>query len=409
MNKFDKEVRRLAKQAKCATSKEYGERMDFLLKKLHNEDRSNAGKSIHKFSAAKAGFAACVLIAAVAAAVPTTAKVNNMVAQRMKSMSEKEQKVYTMVVDPKKHTREHDTEAMRYSRSLSSDEEMRMASLKMQYEKEGVFPEGEMQIVERLEENAEITCPVLEIWNREFYLPERELTDEELLQIIDVRQKQIYTVENSEVSKKTIALQQEFIQNPNPGENDITEEEAVAKASAYLEAIYGIDVSSMDYTVEFVMGYYLNDGAYGDYEVTFKGNDDWSYQIDLKGETGVPTFIHILKGDLDYANTVSGKSWELTDSDINSAYEGAKEKLFAMFGSDTRIVSSTCEYSVCGDGKVEEGTLYFLFESDNGYTYHYRYMIDEEIMGYFLISENDSLSNHISNKENSYVVMPMEP
>ncbi|MBD5135220.1 MAG: hypothetical protein HDT39_04560 [Lachnospiraceae bacterium] len=406
MNKFDKEVRRLAKQTKCITSKEYEERMDFLLKKLHREDRNKVRKSIFTFSAGKAGFAACILIAAVVVAVPTTAKVNNMVAERMASMSEKEQKVYVGMMDPDKRTREHDTEAIRYSRTLSSDEEMRMNYLSGQYE-EGVFPEGGMKIVDRLEENTEITCPVLEIWNREFYLPERELTDNELLQMIDVMQKERYTAENSEESKKTIAEQQEFIENPNPGEKDITEEEAVAKASAYLQGMYGIDVSSMNYTVEFVMGHYLDDGGYGDYEVIFQGNDDWSYVIDLKGETGVPTDIMILKGDLNYANYVSGQSWEVTENGINSAYESTKEKLFEMFGSDIEIVRSTCEFPIDEDENVTEGALYFLFESDNGYTYHFRYMIDEDMIGYFLISENDSLSLHIS--RNGYVVMPLEP
>lgn len=409
MNKFDKKVRQMAKQTKYPISKEYEERIDSLLKNLRREDRNEVRKSIHKLSPVKAGFAACVLFAAVVVTVPVAAKVNNMVAERMASMSEKEQKVYARMLDSENYTREHDTDAMRYSRELSSDEYMRMDSLMQRYEEEGVFPEGQMQIVDRLEEKMEMTYPVFEIWNREIYLPERELTDDELLQIIDVMQKSRYTVENSEVSKKTINAQQEFIKNPNPTVNDISEEEAVAKASACLEGMCGVDASSMNETVEFVMGYYLDEGEYGDYAVTFKGNDDWSYEIDLKGETGVPTQIWIRKGDVNYASKVSGQTWEVREDRINSAYESTKEKLFAMLGSDMEIVRSTCEFSTDKDGNITEGVLNFLFESENGYTYSFRYMIEEDMIGHYFITENDSLSRHISNEETGYVVMPLEP
>lgn len=409
MNKFDKKVRQMAKQTKYPISKEYEERIDSLLKNLRREDRNEVRKSIHKLSPVKAGFAACVLFAAVVVTVPVAAKVNNMVAERMASMSEKEQKVYARMLDSENYTREHDTDAMRYSRELSSDEYMRMDFLMQRYEEEGVFPEGQMQIVDRLEEKMEMTYPVFEIWNREIYLPERELTDDELLQIIDVMQKSRYTVENSEVSKKTINAQQEFIKNPNPTVNDISEEEAVAKASACLEGMCGVDASSMNETVEFVMGCYLDEGEYGDYAVTFKGNDDWSYEIDLKGETGVPTEIWIRKGDVSYASKVSGQTWEVREDRINSAYESTKEKLFAMLDSDMEIVRSTCEFSTDKDGNITEGVLNFLFESENGYTYSFRYMIEEDMIGHYFITENDSLSRHISNEETGYVVMPLEP
>lgn len=409
MNKFDKKVRQMAKQTKYPISKEYEERIDSLLKNLRREDRNEVRKSIHKLSPVKAGFAACVLFAAVVVTVPVAAKVNNMVAERMASMSDKEQKVYVRMLDSENYTREHDTDAMRYSRELSSDEYMRMDFLMQRYEEEGVFPEGQMQIVDRLEEKMEMTYPVFEIWNREIYLPERELTDDELLQIIDVMQKSRYTVENSEVSKKTINAQQEFIKNPNPTVNDISEEEAVAKASACLGGMCGVDASSMNETVEFVMGCYLDEGEYGDYAVTFKGNDDWSYEIDLKGETGVPTQIWIRKGDVNYASKVSGQTWEVREDRINSAYESTKEKLFAMLGSDMEIVRSTCEFSTDKDGNITEGVLNFLFESENGYTYSFRYMIEEDMIGHYFITENDSLSRHISNEETGYVVMPLEP
>lgn len=407
MKKIDKVIREMAKQTKCPTSKSYEERMDYLLKSLNRTDTNTTRKNIRTFSMFKAGFAACVLCAVVMVAVPVAAKVNSAVTERMEEMNKKEQIVYEEMNDPENITKEHENEAIRYSRELSADEEERMADFRKKYEEEGLFPEGELQIVDQLEENAEITSPVYEVWNREFFLPERELTDEELLQMVDLMQKQAYTVENSDESKNIVNAQHEFLDNPNPGENDMSEEEAIAKASAYLEGMYDVDASSLNKTVEFVLGDYLEDGGYGDYAVIFEGKDKWSYEVDLKGETGVLTKIWLRKGNLDYS-TVIGQPIAVDEKLRNSAYETAKEKLIAMLGSDTKIVRSTCEFSEEEDGNVKCGALYFLFELDDGYTYQFRYIVDENIIGNLYILEHDDLSNHVSREADGFVVIPME-
>lgn len=407
MKKIDKEIREIARQTKCPTSRSYEERMDNLLKNLDGTDTNTTRKNTRTFSPFKAGFAACVLCAVVLVAVPAAAKVNSVVTERMEEMSKKEQKVYEEMNDPEHLTKEHETEAIRYSRDLSADEQKRMEDFWKKYEEEGLFPEGEMQIVEQLEEDAEITSPVYEVWNREFFLPERELTDEELLQMVDLMQKQAYAVENTDEAKTIVSAQHDFFDNPNPGENDMSEEEAIAKASAYLEGMYDVDASSMNKTVEFILGDYLEDGGYGDYAVTFEGEDKWSYEVDLKGETGVLTTIWLRKGGVNYS-TVNGQPVAVDEKLRNSAYETTKEKLIAMLGSDTKIVRSTCEFSVEEDGNVKCGALYFLFEMDDGYTYQLRYIVDEDIIGNIYTFEHYDLSNDVSREADGFVVVKME-
>lgn len=404
MNRLDKKIRKMAKQTGCPVSNGYEERVEHLLENLNGEnvkpERNN------RFSMSRAGFVACALCAALLVVVPVTAKVNSAVTERMEKMSKKEQKAYEEMNDPKNLTKEHEVEGIRYSRELSEDEDKRERELFKKYEEEALFPEGKLQVVDKLEEDMEIVSPLYEVWNREIFLPERELTDEELLQMIDLMHKQGYAVENSAETKKAVAAQKEFMENP--GENDMSKKEAIAKTSVYLESMYDIDASVMEKTAEFVMSDESEDGGYGEYAVTFKGKDGWSYKVNLNGETGVLTGIWSTKGDQTYCIGY-GQSVVVDENLRNSAYERAKEKLIAMLGADTQIVNSTCEFFADEDNKVKDGAIYIPFELDNGYVYQFVYIVDEDILGAvyrYGTKGYGGLSTHVSRED--FVVIPME-
>lgn len=359
----------------------------------------------HFFSMPKTAVAACIFGMTVLVAVPVAAKVNSIVTERMEQMSKEEKQVYEEMNEPENQTKEHETEAIRYSRELSADEDKRMNELWDKYE-EGLFPEGEMQIIDKLEADMEITAPVYEIWNREFYLPERDLTDEELLQMVDLMQKQAYTVENSDESKKWVNAQQEFFENPNPGENDMSEDEAIAKASAYLEGMYNVDADGMEKTVEFTLGVGLEEGGYGDYAVTFKGDEDWSYEVDINGETGVLTGIWLRKVDTTWFFSTAPAT--VNEQIRSTNYEKAKEKIIAILGEDAKIVKSNCEYNEDKDGNAEYGMLCYLFQLENGYVYQICYAIEEDLFNQLYMFEGDDISSHTPREEDGYVIFPME-
>lgn len=77
-----------------------------------------------------------------------------------------------------------------FSRELSIEEKARYDELERKYEKEGLFPEKEVKTVGQ----KDLIGEGVTFYSREcmYYLPEEELTDEELLQIIDFTHKAIY-------------------------------------------------------------------------------------------------------------------------------------------------------------------------------------------------------------------------
>ena len=77
-------------------------------------------------------------------------------------------------------------EADAYSRKLTDSEEEKIISLRKQYEKEGKFPQKE---IKQVKSNENIIEQELYFVTEEskFYLPERTLTEEEMLQIIDLQ------------------------------------------------------------------------------------------------------------------------------------------------------------------------------------------------------------------------------
>ena len=77
-----------------------------------------------------------------------------------------------------------------FSRELSIEEKARYDELEWKYEKEGLFPEKEVKTVGQ----KDLIGEGVTFYSREcmYYLPEEELTDEELLQIIDFTHKAIY-------------------------------------------------------------------------------------------------------------------------------------------------------------------------------------------------------------------------
>lgn len=106
--------------------------------------------------------------------------------ERMEQMSEKEIEHVTAIVNAQ--------EGGRTSRNYTESEAKRYEQLQKQYEEEGLFPEN--LIYELAEgESYDGSRIALDVTERMIYLPDRELTDEELLQIIDMYHKEVYVIE----------------------------------------------------------------------------------------------------------------------------------------------------------------------------------------------------------------------
>lgn len=369
MNKFDKEIVKLAKQSKCPVRKEYEEEIDQLLDKLKSEETKAGKRKVSVMSWRKVSIAACVAVTVFCVSMPVAAEISDYVKERISQMSEEEQEQYRETNDLEKLTKEHETEAIKYSRELSKEEETRYQQLSEKYKEEGLFPEGEMQRVEKLEENAKITALLYEIYNREFYLPERELTDEELLQLVDFQYKLVYSVSQEQDVQEILQGQKEFYENPYPGENDMSEEEAIEKAAAYLKGMCDVDTDSMEKTVEFWLGEGIED--YGDYNVTFKDKEKNTYNVNLNGETGT---LYSIK--LENSLITLTKSKEISEELVVTNYEKAKNIFAGVLGEEVKVVSSSCTYPVDEAGNMKVGSvgvMTYIFELENGEAYYIDY------------------------------------
>lgn len=378
MNKLDKEIKEMAKRTKITTDKKYDAKIDQLLEDIKEDDSHMIPKK--KVSFSKAAIAACAFAAAALICIPVSAKISDYVKERMEQMTPEEQAQYVDANDFQKMTKEHDTEALLYSRDLSADESNRLADLWNKYRDEGLFPDGTLEIVEKLEDGIQIASPIYETYNREIFLPERELTDEELLQMIDFSEKSAYAVSHTDEAQAIIQAQQEFNKNPYPDETDLSQDAAVTRASTYLKEMYGVDCSEMDATAEYWIGYGFG-GDYGDYEVTFTESDNTSYSVDLNGKTGSLSLLKIVKDGVDYG-AYSLSPTTADESFLRSNYENAKKLLTSAFNSDVTVTKATCGYTTTSEGKIENGSVYYFIGLSNDAVYGVQYSIESDFFGF---------------------------
>lgn len=115
-------------------------------------------------------------------------KTENMDSQTNKEVqfeiSETEQAVTSVHTDAEVQTDEQSVETGGIMRAYSDKEKERMAELQQSYQSETAKPEKMIQEVDSAEEVTEGTLCYI-VSTGEYYLPDRELTDEELLEIID--------------------------------------------------------------------------------------------------------------------------------------------------------------------------------------------------------------------------------
>lgn len=109
---------------------------------------------------------------------------------RMEDMTEEESKKLLDDIDNPDYHIEADGDS--YSREYTADEKARMVNLYQQY-KQGVFPEKELQMAYSEEEAGQYELCYLTNGCR-LCLPERELTDEEILEIIEFDIKRDYAI-----------------------------------------------------------------------------------------------------------------------------------------------------------------------------------------------------------------------
>lgn len=361
MNSLDKKIKKIAKRTDCKLSKGYEQQIDLLLKQIKEE--SNVSLT-HRKQRLKLSYAICVLVALLFISIPTVAAVDY-VKERMSKLDESEQEKYQETAE----TTMPDTEAITYSRPFNAEEQQRYAELMTEYEGNGLFPKGELLIVDDSDNTAKQSL-VYENETRTLYLPSRSLTDEELLQIIDFYHKADYSVQQSDVAKQAKETQKE-LENALPGNEAISEEEAAELAAYYIKAMF--DVNSSNIEVDYGETE-ISEGD-GDYLCSYV-DGEFTYNVVLQSSTSQLTSIDMSKAGIDfYAQpaTIDEKVFVLKA-------EEAKKLFFNIYGEETEIESITCSYKKDENNNVPYGNVLYYIELEDGSARRFSYNVNYDML-----------------------------
>lgn len=201
-----------------------------------------AKKKAHRYTGIlrmAAAVAVCIVTVGILS-VPVRAVVTSLVRERMESLPEEE------VAQIAEQIQNQQAEANSSTREYTEGEKTRRGELYAQY-MNGLFPTGELTMVDSEEEAKEHEFCFLTTTGV-FYLPvDRELTDEEILQKIDFERKQDYALQEQraeELAKREAAEREQVKEVVASG--GITEEQAVETATNYLQQVFGLDGSGME-------------------------------------------------------------------------------------------------------------------------------------------------------------------
>ena len=182
--RFDNELRRRAIQSNIRIPDSYGRNVDRILHSLLKKDRKVI--RISKIRRPAAAILACCFLFGSVGVYATVNYVN----VRMHEMND------TEIADCQEDVQDASVDCDTYSREFTEDEKERINKLRTEYATEGRFPANELLQVERFED-IQTDKLVFAVDESTFYLPDRELTDEECLEWIDFHYKRDYSLGQS--------------------------------------------------------------------------------------------------------------------------------------------------------------------------------------------------------------------
>lgn len=327
-SKKDKELLSVMAKETYELPSSYQERVKQTLEALpdhHSEKRCYRRRVI-------AAIPACALLLAV-----TTTSAGSIVGDRMKEMDKEETQRY---VDTLQNLH---INADLYSRELTARESERIKKLNVAYDS-GTFPESELPIFETVSQ-AEGTdyCYIEE--NGTFMLPETELTDEELLQMIDFWTKRDYSLQVHSEENSDLEEEQSDV--------SIEPDEAIEVARGFIESFYDVDISSYDGSTELISTYY---------HTSFQKNDD-----------GYWALVNVEDGQVyDAGLGISQEVWRadrvFNEEQLVESYYMAKDVLEHYLPTGCNITRSCYVYGI-KDDELYNGTAQYIFDCSDGNCY----------------------------------------
>lgn len=178
-DKFDQKLFQMAEEEKIMIPESLNDRVEDTLVSLSPKHK------VYKMNIRKALVLAAALVMLLS--ITATASVG-ILRERMEAMNREKIEEYFLQISNRQIPNDN------YNRYFSDSEKQRMEVLQEKYENEGRFPKGELTLIDQPEQYKGKNVAYYASAGT-FFFPEEEMSDEELLQIIDFRSKRDYSLQ----------------------------------------------------------------------------------------------------------------------------------------------------------------------------------------------------------------------
>lgn len=297
--------------------------------------------------------AAAAMLVIAAVSIPVQAGIRYLVKQRMESIPRIELESILSMLSTQP------VNADSFSRDYSVQEKERMAGLFKSYQN-GTFPEGELLI---LEADAQIPENTL-CYEKSagcFYLPDRSLTDEELLQIIDFNYKRDYSLTLDPQVQSEMAMrekeQEEIRAQVQEQPNSISESNAASAAQKWMDSFFGISTDGMEETI------YLDNDSFDipTYHITYDIQSNCYYYFSISTIDGtIISFKRNIASWLDLPPVTESQARLQMPENYRAALKILKEQI----GIHDDFTNVSCCYVAQEGTIVSENLAYYFITSD---------------------------------------------
>lgn len=352
-SRLDREISRRLLQEVPTEPTVKNSRIDQLLCRVRAEDVQDNSKVVRAFSYRTA-------VAAVGAAIMLTtgtyAAVDNY-HEHLQSMSQEEQKQLNYMTQAQREDADH------YSRKLSFQEQKRKELLQKEYKK-GTLPETKLKEVDSQKEvkanggKEVVYCRA----NSTFYLPKSELTDEQLLQIIDFNERRDYALAKQNQADRARAAQRPVDETANK----LTEDQAIEAAKQYVSKIYGIGTNQARAAVDVTT---YEDSEDDEYNIVLK-KKGWKYEYSVA--------VKINSGEINQSAISEGDKW-ISASDASYRKGIERKYLRTVQQMMDKIAPNQSIKSIYGISRFDKqnlllyGEITYYVRSEDGVTYVIKY------------------------------------
>ena len=201
---IDRKIRKMAEAERMAVPESLDAKVENILDGLETEKKDSKntdGKRVNQ-TVRHYGFRRIVIPAAACLVLASaTVAASGMYQARMENMNHEKLEEYFAQLQ------EANVSADTYSRPMTESETARLEELRQAYLEQGYFPKKELTLIDSPEKYKKGVAFYAE--RSTFFLPEKELTDEQLLELIDFKEKREYSL--AKISEEIEAGSYEYV------------------------------------------------------------------------------------------------------------------------------------------------------------------------------------------------------